>query len=392
MQRQGTLAGRIARVKLFGGEHLRDIRRFTLMIGVAGVILISLTLAVGIAYAQNNPPPEPGVANETCLGCHGAPDQTITLPSGEVLYLTVNEEEFNNSVHGSKGYACVQCHTDITGYPHPALQAKTLREMTVSMYRACGRCHEGMYEKTQDSVHAEALAGGNLNAAVCSDCHGAHNVHPFSEQPRSAIPQTCERCHSTIYDKYKDSVHGAALIGEGNPDVPSCIDCHGVHNVKGPVDAGFHLKSPEICAKCHTDKALMAKYGLNTDVLDTYLSDFHGTTVMFDAEIPGQQTNKPVCVDCHGVHDIAKTDDPNSTVIKENLLATCQKCHPDATENFSSAWLGHYVPSPTKYPIIYYVTLFYLIFIPTLLGGMALFVFSDAGRRLIDRRKEKKHE
>jgi hypothetical protein len=27
-----------------------------------------------------------------------------------------------------------------------------------------------------------------------------------------------------------------------------------------------------------------------------------------------------------------------------------------------------------------------------LLGGMALFVFSDAGRRLINRRKEKKHE
>lgn len=371
---------------------MRAKRRFALMIGVIGVLLISLTLAAGVASAQNNPPPQPGVANETCLGCHGAPDQTITLPSGEVLYLTVDEEVYNNSIHGSKGYACVQCHTDITAYPHPPLPGKTLREITVSMYQTCARCHSGIYEQTQDSVHAQALKAGNLNAAVCSDCHGAHNTQPFDEKPRSAIPQTCERCHSTIYDIYKDSVHGAALIGEGNPDTPSCTDCHGVHSIRGPLDPGFHLKSPNICAKCHTDEQLMSKYGLNTNVLNSYLSDFHGVTVMFEAEIPGQETNKPVCVDCHGVHDIAPTDDPESKVIRQNLLATCRKCHPDATENFSSAWLGHYQPSPTKYPIIYYVTLFYYIFIPTLLGGMALFVFSDAARRLINRRKEKSHE
>jgi hypothetical protein len=113
---------------------------------------------------------------------------------------------------------------------------------------------------------------------------------------------------------------------------------------------------------------------------------------MFEAEIPGQETNKPVCVDCHGVHDIKKIDDPNSRVVHENLLTTCQRCHPDATTNFSAAWLGHYEPSPDKYPVIYYIQLFYLIFIPTLLGGMAIFVISDASRRLINRRKEKAHE
>jgi hypothetical protein len=249
-----------------------------------------------------------------------------------------------------------------------------------------------MFEKTQDSVHARALEGGNLNAAVCSDCHGAHDIQPFDEKSRTAIPQTCERCHSEIYNAYEESVHGAALIGEGNPDVPTCIDCHGVHNVSGPVDSDFHLKSPEICARCHTDPELMDKYGISTNVLDTYLADFHGTTVMFEAGIPGQETNKPVCVDCHGVHDIKKTDDPNSRVIHQNLLTTCQRCHPDATTNFSEAWLGHYEPSPDKYPVIYYIQLFYFIFIPTLLGGMALFVVSDASRRIINRRKEKTHE
>jgi hypothetical protein len=362
---------------------------------MAGLLVVCgalLCITVLPAWAQTNPPPEPGVSDEVCLGCHGAPDQTITLPSGEVLYLTVDQETYKNSVHGRNGYACVQCHTDISGYPHPALQANTLREMTVSMYTTCARCHQGMYEKTQDSVHAKALEGGNLNAAVCSDCHGAHDVLPFDEKSRVAIPQTCERCHSEIYNAYAESVHGSALVGEGNADVPTCIDCHGVHNISGPVDADFHLKSPQICAECHTDPALMDKYGISTNVLDTYLADFHGTTVMFESEVPGQETNKPVCVDCHGVHDIKKIDDPNSRVVQENLLTTCQRCHPDATTNFSAAWLGHYEPSPDKYPVIYYIQLFYLIFIPTLLGGMAIFVFSDATRRLINRRKEKAHE
>jgi hypothetical protein len=357
---------------------------------VVSVLALALTADVSTAVAQTNPPPEPGISNETCLGCHGAPDQTITLPSGEVVYLSVDPEVYNSSIHGELGYACVQCHTDITGYPHPALDAKTHRDLTVSMYTACGRCHSGMYEQTQDSVHAEARNNGNLNAAVCSDCHGAHDIRPFSEKPRSAVPQTCERCHSQIYETYKTSVHGSALLGEGNPDVPDCTSCHGVHNLQGPIDPNFHLKSPQICAKCHTDKKLMDKYGLSTDVLDTYLADFHGTTVMFEAEIPGQETNKPVCVDCHGVHNMQKTDDPNS--IKQNLLVTCQKCHPDATPNFSGAWLGHYKPSPKNYPIIYYIQLFYLIFIPGLLGFMAVIVVSDAGRRIINRRKEKKHE
>ncbi len=100
--------------------------------------------------------------------------------------------------------------------------------------------------------------------------------------------------------------------------------------------ATFHLFSPEICAKCHADKELMGRYGLSADVFDTYVSDFHGTTVeLFQKTAPDQQTNKPVCIDCHGVHDMKSVDDPESTVIKANLLKTCQKCHPDATRQLS---------------------------------------------------------
>jgi hypothetical protein len=241
-----------------------------------------------------------------------------------------------------------------------------------------------------DSVHQAAQITGQSEAAICTDCHGVHNIVP-PDEPRSRASQMCELCHSDIYESYKQSVHGQALLGEGNPDVPGCVDCHQVHKVQGPSNSPFHLFSPQLCAKCHADPQLMAKYGISTDVFDTYVADFHGTTVsLFQKLAPDQKTNKPVCIDCHGVHDMRKVDDPESAVIKENLLKTCQKCHPDATANFPTSWISHYRPSPTKAPLVFFVNLFYKIFIPVLLGGMGLFVITDAGRRIADRRRKGK--
>lgn len=327
-----------------------------------------------------------------CLACHSEPGMTINLPSGEALYLSLDEETFKNSVHGQKGYVCTQCHTNITGYPHPPLQATDRRDVTLQLSQGCVRCHQDKLDVATNDAHRQAIERGNKQAAVCTDCHGAHDITD-PDEPRSRIPQTCQRCHSQIFRIYKESVHGSDLIGAGNPDVPSCVDCHNVHNVQGPTNTAFRLFSPQICARCHANATLMNKYGINTDVFDTYLADFHGTTVtLFQDLAPGQEPNKPVCIDCHGVHDIRRPDDPNSSVIKTNLLNTCRRCHPDADTNFPAAWLGHYRPSPEKHPLVYYVNLFYQFFIPTVLGGMALFVVSDVSRRFLRRGKDKKHE
>jgi hypothetical protein len=340
-------------------------RRILMALSMAATLaLVSLAALAPSEAASPSLPAIPRAAaaqdNETCLGCHAASGQTLTLPSGELLYVSVDPEVFASSVHGQQELACVDCHPGNAEVPHPAVTAATRREYVLQRYPACAECHAEKYEATLDSVHQVALAGGNLQAAVCTDCHGAHDVARISQAPRTAIPTTCERCHSAIYDAYQQSVHGAALIGEGNPDVPTCIDCHGVHSVQGPTTGPFHLFSPTICAKCHADPELMAKYGLSTDILETYVADFHGTTVLlFEKIAPDQETNKPVCIDCHGVHDIRRTDDPESTVIKENLLGTCRRCHPDATANFPAAWLGHYPPDPVHNSLVYYVNLFY---------------------------------
>jgi hypothetical protein len=311
------------------------------------------------------------------------------------LDLTVKPDDYHQSIHGSLGYACVQCHTNVGNYPHPPFTAQDRRDVTLQLYPACKRCHASQFALTEDSVHAAALASGNTNAAVCTDCHTAHHVRQLTDQSthkllpdaRVWIPQTCAQCHHDIYEEYLTSVHGSALVGEGNPDVPTCIDCHGVHNIENPTTASFRLKSPDICAKCHTDPKIMNKYGISTQVLNTYVADFHGTTVeLFKKESPDAPVNKPVCFDCHGVHDIARVDDPQRGLeIKQNLLSRCRVCHPDASANFPTAWLSHYIPSPDKYPIVYYVNLFYKFFIPTVLGGMAILVGLDLNKLIMQR-------
>jgi nitrate/TMAO reductase-like tetraheme cytochrome c subunit len=342
-------------------------------------------------------------SNDLCLSCHTQQGFGIDLPNGDHLVLTIDPDAFKNGVHNESGIACVACHTDISGFPHPERTAQSLRELQIQYYTTCKQCHATEFGKTLDSVHQKALAAGNTNAAICVDCHNPHTQTRITNKEngkilpevRVTIPQICAKCHSAIYDVYKDSVHGAALLKEGNPDVPTCIDCHGVHNIQDPTTEAFRLKSPtEMCGKCHTDPAIMDKYGISTNVLNTYVADFHGTTVtLFEKASPDQQTNKPVCFDCHGVHDIQRVDDPQKGIlIKQNLLVKCQRCHPTATtDSFTGAWLGHYIPNAQKYPVVYFVNLFYKIFIPTVIGSMAIFVVSDFVRRLIDRRKGNKH-
>jgi hypothetical protein len=386
-------------------------RLLWILLAVIGLSLVTLTVslltqpvaAATAPSAAEIPAAENKIPNDTCLACHNKEGFNVPMASGEALSLNISSDVFKQSVHGEEAVACVDCHTDITGFPHPEKTAKSTRDFSIQFYTTCKQCHQEQFDKTLDSVHQKALAGGNTNAAVCTDCHNPHTQSRINDKAtgkiipamRAKIPQTCARCHSAIYDAYKDSVHGTALIGEGNPDVPTCIDCHGVHNIPNPTTAAFRLKSPtEMCGRCHANPAIMDKYGISTKVLQTYVSDFHGTTVtLFEKQSPDQQTNKPVCFDCHGVHNIARVDDPKRGLeVKVNMLATCKKCHPDATANFPDAWLGHYIPDANKHPIVYYVNLFYNIMIPGVIGGMLVFVISDFVRRMIERRKGMAHQ
>ncbi len=274
---------------------------------------------------------------------------------------------------------CTDCHQDYS-LPHPPLQAATARDYTIQQSELCARCHEPQHEGQMSSSHAQALAEGNKDAATCVDCHGSHDTLPPAA-PRSRISETCRQCHSTIFDEYAESVHGAALLGDENPDVPTCIECHGVHDVGDPTTALFRNRSPELCASCHADEELMAPYDISTDVFETYVDDFHGSTVtIFQSDDPNVPTNKAVCYDCHGVHDIRRPNDPDSG-IKENLLETCQQCHPGATANFSDSWTGHHNPSLRENPFMFLVMLFYALVIPGTVLFLTFLVGTDIYRQ-----------
>jgi predicted CXXCH cytochrome family protein len=249
------------------------------------------------------------------------------------------------------------------------------------MAKACTTCHTNEATRQADSVHSEALANGNFGAATCVDCHGSHDIQPPND-PRVHIVEICANCHSIAYTDFRSSIHGTALYS-GDPNVPTCIDCHGVHNIQHPTTAAFRNRSPELCAGCHANKSLMDQYGITTNVFNSYLTDFHGRTVaLFEQEDPNVPTNKAVCFDCHGVHNIAQVNAKNSRVIKENLLATCQQCHPDATSNFPSAWIGHYPPTFKSEPVLFAVNTFYKILIPSVLIGFGVLIALDAIGRI----------
>jgi predicted CXXCH cytochrome family protein len=172
-------------------------------------------------------------------------------------------------------------------------------------------------------------------------------------------------------------VHGEALFA-GDDNAPTCTSCHGVHGIQHPTTALFRNRSPELCATCHADEELMSEYDISTNVFDSYLDDFHGTTVsLFEQSDPNVPSNKAVCYDCHGVHNITRADDSKSQVVRENLLETCRECHPDASSDFPDTWVGHFEPTAESNPLLYAVNLFYDILIPLVVCGFVFLIAVD---------------
>lgn len=357
-----------------------------------GVFLLSQM--PGHAKANHEPlPPAQMPDNSQCLTCHSTPGQVFQLPNGDALSTYVDEKAFAQGVHSS--LSCQLCHPNIASYPHPKNVAQTAKEYTLQYKDTCNQCHATEAQQTMDNAHGQLAADGNANTPTCADCHTPHATAPILKDANgdpaptenAKIATICSSCHASIVDQYKASVHGAALFEDANLDVPACGDCHGIHNLQPARTAEFRLDSPNLCSECHSRADIMDKYGISTEVTSSYIADFHGTTVtLFEKQSPDMETNKAVCYDCHGVHDIAASDDPEKGLkVKQNLIEACQRCHPGANANFPDSWLSHYIPDQQKYPVVYYVNLFYLILIPTVLGGMALFIATDVFRRFTDR-------
>lgn len=267
--------------------------------------------------------------------------------------------------------SCIDCHGVHTMLEHqapedasPVLVAR-LREsptFTRNVPTLCARCHregakaavryfgpeEKIIEHYAMSIHGKGLIESGLTVtATCTDCHTPHrelpHIDPESSVSEQNIAATCGRCHDGIYERYQRSVHAA----EGNPDyesrrvrgmpeLPHCNDCHSAHRVARTDVLAFQLGIIDECGQCHLE------------VTESYFDTYHGKAAAL-----GDAT-RAKCYDCHGAHDILAPDDPNSRLSRENIVATCAKCHPGSHRRFAG-YLTHATHhDPDKYAPLFY--------------------------------------
>ena len=329
---------------------------------------------------------------QTCVACHGAHDVKDPSTLGVRLCATCHSTEvkrYDASIHGrarSRGISdaptCQNCH----GPAHQVLTATDAKSPVskTNLPNTCGTCHSNpklaakylfsvvlpvaAYEA---GVHGRAVAQGNLNAASCADCHGAHDILPSSDPHsriwKQTVPATCGQCHAAVFNVYKGSIHGTALAA-GVLGAATCTDCHGEHRILAPANPESSVFKANVsqttCSRCHGDTQLMASFNIPLNRVPTYEDSFHGL-----AAREGRQTVAD-CASCHGVHNIYRANDPRSTVNKANLARTCGQCHSDAGRLFAIGPV-HALPASTEAAhILDFVNLFYALAIPGILGLM----------------------
>ncbi len=355
----------------------------------------------------------------TCVDCHGS--HTIKPPSDPTspvnranIVATCGkchndvETHYLDSSHGQafkKGLAvapvCIDCHNEhsINSISDPKSPVSRANEPKI-----CLSCHldnkavldlvgvsPAFLESIRYSVHLVALSKGNIKAATCSDCHGAHDMlpagNPKSKVFRNNIPNTCGQngCHENVATKYFSGIHGKAVLN-GNNGAPVCIDCHGDHQILAPENPQSSVSNNnivQVCSNCHGSVTLTQRYGLPPHAVGSYLDSYHGLATK------GGLTTVANCASCHGAHDIRLSSDPTSPINKANLAMTCGKCHPGADARFAAAPV-HVVPTSKTDPLLYWISQTYVMLIISVIGMMLLHnvldFFRKAKRKLGERR------
>jgi cytochrome b subunit of formate dehydrogenase len=395
---------------------------------LSGIVVAVLVIGAGSARAEHK------LKDQDCLTCHS--DNTLTKDvNGKQASLFVDEAKLKHSIHGGM-FACVDCHKDVKSLVHDTPPAKVAcaqchadaQAAYSHSYHAkpakagsglgancqdchggeheilaaddpkspvnhsnipatCGRCHgqkflmESNGESAQafisyqESVHGRAVEKGSKKAAVCTDCHGAHEILPASDNKspiyKSSVPGTCGKCHTDIETTFNQSIHGQA-IARGNQLAPVCTDCHGIHSIKSHVDpispASEKNLSRDTCAPCHEGVRLSQEFGVPGNRVSSYFDSYHGLASEGGSVVAAN------CSSCHGVHDILPSSDPRSTINRAHLGATCGKCHDGVTQKFTltKVHMDQGVSKDIGSIAVRWVRWFYLALIFAVIGAMFL--------------------
>jgi hypothetical protein len=304
-------------------------------------------------------------AQVSCSQCHSGVNVSKKRPC-ETLTQKVDcdschaevGQQFESSIHGQllgrndpNAPSCKECHgrhgvlgrlnptSPIFAINIPTLCARCHREGESAAVRYQGTEHDIVADYTE-SIHGKGLLKSGLTVtATCTNCHTPHgalpHTDPASSVNRANVPQTCGNCHHGIQEEFEKSIHHT-MEGETDQPLPVCNDCHSSHTIQRADVDGFKLDIMQKCGRCHEE------------IASTYFDTYHGKV----SQLGYTKTAK--CYDCHGAHDIQRVSDPRSHLSRDNVVETCQKCHPGATRRFAG-YLSHATHhDPDKYPWLFW--------------------------------------
>ena len=334
--------------------------------------------------------------NLSCSNCHSyvinnlsnhqkAPKEGVTAD----CYLCHNAiaQQHKESIHGlsltegiNEAAQCWSCHGS-----HAILRVsdKNSRVYPSNLVNTCSKCHDDkdfikkyslsanqpgkMYST---SVHGKLVMSGSKNAPSCVTCHGIHDiknrVQDGSKISAINLPNTCEKCHAEITADFKKSIHWIA-VRKGIRSAPTCNDCHSEHSIHAINTANKRDEIRKIqdntCLQCHQNLMLSERYGITNMNVKSYQDSYHGL-------VSSQGDNKAaMCVDCHMVHKILPKDHAESSINKNHILATCKSCHPNATEVFANSY-SHTTQLGSAANIEWWVRIIYIWLIVVVIGAM----------------------
>jgi cytochrome b subunit of formate dehydrogenase len=338
-----------------------------------------------------------------CVACHG--NHATRSPSKLGLSLCAQchkkqVAEYKGSVHGRANKhgdpdaaICLSCHGGghvIRKVRDPLSSVSPLR-----LPETCAKCHSDpelarrhglstndMYKAYMNSTHAKAAQNGE-HAANCASCHGSHDIKPPSDPDSRIAPariaKTCGRCHAVEAKKFAASIHGQAEA-RGVRAAPTCVECHGEHDIRGPGMEGSRVargERSEACVQCHQSARVIGR-GVPADRVGTFLSSFHG--------MAGKSGDVKVadCASCHGWHDVQPSTFTASRTNPNNLSQTCGQCHPGAGKRWAGGVNIHQGLSDGGggSALAGWATLFYRITIPMTVIGMILHNLLDLWRKM----------
>ncbi|MFI5252632.1 MAG: cytochrome c3 family protein [Bacteroidota bacterium] len=220
---------------------------------------------------------------------------------GSILWIVILGVITSLRVFAQENSDCLACHEDKT-------LTKTVKGKTFSVYVDAG--------KFSNSIHA------SLNCVAChAELEGKELPHDDTLHPVN-----CGACHSIEQEQHSKSLHGQA-IHRGDPLAPHCNDCHGTHDIVAVKDKNSPvspLKVPFLCGKCHEEGTRVTKERVihQDHILENFSESIHGEGLLKKGLIVA-----PNCASCHTAHSILPHTDPNSSIARKNIAATCTKCH-----------------------------------------------------------------